>query len=86
MPPHRILGQLHQRLPAVAVQAVADLQADAAERSPHMNRGDMLIRISGIKADKITDLLAFHIDNIERLAFADECASALVGRDRDFFD
>ncbi|MNE43134.1 hypothetical protein D3C80_1372940 [compost metagenome] len=51
-----------------------------------MNRGDMLIMIGSIEADKITDLLALHINDIERLAFADPCASALIGRYQYFLD
>ncbi|MNI82409.1 hypothetical protein D3C73_1391200 [compost metagenome] len=31
MPSDRIMGQLHQRLPVVAVQAVAGFEPDAAE-------------------------------------------------------
>ncbi|MNI79102.1 hypothetical protein D3C73_1355350 [compost metagenome] len=80
MPPNGILGELHQRLAVVAVQAVAQFKPDAAERRPHMDGGDMLIWIIGIKADKIPDLLALHVNDIERLSFAHQGAPALIGR------
>ncbi len=51
-----------------------------------MHRRDMLARVLRIEADKIANLLAFHINDIERLALAYPEASALIGRDRNFLN